>query len=165
MEPINSITNLTHIIQLAVAPVFLLAGVAGFLNVLSGRLGRIVDRSRVVERRALTLKSTEFIARNHTELKALRRRILLINWSIGCCTVSALLVCMLVVTLFVGSYWRFTIDPIIAVFFVLAMLALIAALLMFIKETLLATKTIRESAEFLEQEETALSKSVKVTVD
>jgi hypothetical protein len=62
---------------------------------------------------------------------------------------------MLVVTLFVGSYWRFTIDPIIIAFFVLAMLALIIALLMFIKETLLATKTLRESAEYLEHEETA----------
>jgi hypothetical protein len=155
MESINNITDLTHIIQLAVAPVFLLAGIAGFLNVMSGRLGRIVDRARVVERRALILKNETFIARNQNELNALRRRIRLINWSIGCCTVSALLVCMLVVTLFVGSYWRFTIDPIIIAFFVLAMLALITALLMFIKETLLATKTLRESTEYLENEDAA----------
>lgn len=154
MEPISTVTDLSHIIQLAVAPVFLLAGIAGFLNVMSGRLGRIVDRARVVERRALILKDETFIARNQKELNALRRRIRLINWSIGCCTVSALLVCMLVVTLFVGSYWRFTIDPFIIALFVLAMLALITALLVFIKETLLATKTLRESAEYLEQEET-----------
>lgn len=154
MEPISSVTDLSHIIQLAVAPVFLLAGIAGFLNVMSGRLGRIVDRARVVERRALSLKNATFVARNQKELNALRRRIRLINWSIGCCTVSALLVCMLVVTLFVGSYWHFTIDPIIIALFVLAMLALITALLVFIKETLLATKTLRESAEYLEQEET-----------
>jgi len=154
MEPISTVTDLSHIIQLAVAPVFLLAGIAGFLNVMSGRLGRIVDRARVVERRALSLKNETFIASNQKELNALRRRIRLINWSIGCCTVSALLVCMLVVTLFVGSYWRFTIDPFIIALFVLAMLALITALLVFIKETLLATKTLRESAEYLEQEET-----------
>ncbi|MFA7554491.1 MAG: DUF2721 domain-containing protein [Spongiibacteraceae bacterium] len=152
MEPLASITDLSHIIQLAVAPVFLLAGIAGFLNVMSGRLGRIVDRVRVIERRALTLKNEVAIASNQKELKSLRRRIQLINWSIGFCTVSALLVCILVVTLFVGSYWEYSVELIIAAFFVFAMLALIAALLLFIKETLLATKTLRDSAEFLEHE-------------
>lgn len=150
MESIVSITDLSHLIQLAVAPVFLLAGIAGFLNVMSGRLGRIVDRSRVVEQRVITVTNEIFSTRIHKELNALRRRMTLINWSIGFCTISALLVCLLVVTLFVGSYWSVNVGIIIAVFFVLAMFALIAALLLFIKETLLATKALRGSSEFIE---------------
>ena len=51
MNSIITATDLAMIIQLSVAPVFLLAGIAGFLNVMSGRLGRIVDRARVVEQR------------------------------------------------------------------------------------------------------------------
>ena len=51
MEPISSVETIATVIQLAVAPVFLLAGIAGLLNVLSIRLGRVVDRVRVVETR------------------------------------------------------------------------------------------------------------------
>ena len=55
MNSIITATDLAMIIQLSVAPVFLLAGIAGFLNVMSGRLGRIVDRARVVEQRETRL--------------------------------------------------------------------------------------------------------------
>lgn len=153
MESLISSTDLSHLIQLAVAPVFLLAGIAGFLNVMSGRLGRIVDRARIVERRVLTLKDETLISRIHKELKALRRRMTLISWSIGLCTVSALLVCLLVVTLFVGSYWGVNVGIAIAAFFVLAMFALIVALILFIKETMLATRTLRENSGFIEYQE------------
>jgi hypothetical protein len=49
MEELTGIEALSSVIQLAVAPVFLLAGIAGLLNVLSVRLDRAVDRVRVVE--------------------------------------------------------------------------------------------------------------------
>ncbi len=153
MEPlatISSLSSLSHIIQLAVAPVFLLAGIAGFLNVMSGRLGRIVDRSRVVERRSLGLKDSALIERNNKELNALHRRIQLNNRSIGFCTFSGLLVCMLVVTLFVGSYWGINMGGGVVMFFVLAMLSLIVSLVLFLKETQLATRTLRDATEMLE---------------
>jgi hypothetical protein len=153
MESMVSIIDLSHLIQLAIAPVFLLAGIAGFLNVMSGRLGRIVDRARVVERWTLTLKNAIHVERNHKELRSLHRRMTLINWSIGFCTISALLVCLLVVMMFAGSYWRVNVSISIAAFFVLAMFALIGALLLFIKETLLATRTLREGAEFIDDNE------------
>mgnify|MGYP003679966278 CR=1 FL=1 len=72
--------ELSHLIQLAVAPVFLLMGVGGFLNVMSGRLGRIIDRSRVVEQRSMRLKDPELLERNGHELNALRQRIRLNSW-------------------------------------------------------------------------------------
>ena len=150
MDPIPHLSEMSHLIQLAVAPVFLLAGVAGFLNVITGRLGRIVDRYRVVQRRLLTTKDPELTALNERELVVLRRRIRLNNWSIGFCTLSGLLICMVVVTLFAGSYWKFPVVGGIVILFVLAMLSLILALLLFIKETQLATRTLQVAVEHLE---------------
>lgn len=155
MDPTLSISNLSHIIQLAVAPVFLLAGIAGFLNVISGRLGRIVDRSRALERQSLSLVDPDLILRTNRELKSLRRRIRLNNWSIGFCTLAGLLVCMLVVTLFVGSYWQINMVGAIVIFFVLAMFSMIVSLVLFIKETQLATRTLRIANEILECEKPA----------
>jgi len=153
MNSVLSISDLSHIIQLAVAPVFLLAGVAGFLNVMSGRLGRIVDRTRVIEQRLLGFKNPSSIERASRELAMLKRRSQLTNISIGFCICSGLLVCLLVVTLFIGSYWGLSIGAVVVSFFVLSMLALIVALLMFLKETQLATRTMREACEIVEYED------------
>lgn len=152
MDSLSNSVSISQIIQLAVAPVFLLAGIAGFLNVMSGRLGRIVDRSREVQRRSLRLKDSEKQRHNYRELRALQRRIRLNNFSIGFCTLSGLLVCILVVILFTGSYWNIPVSEWIVGFFVAAMFALIVSLVLFIQETLLATRTLRESQEFLESD-------------
>lgn len=150
MESLSHLAELSRLIQIAVAPVFLLAGIAGFLNVMTGRLGRIVDRYRFLQRRLLVLTDEHQQDQSNQEVKVLRKRIRLINWSVGFCTFSGLLVCGLVVTLFVGSYWPIQVDQIIVAFFVLAMFSLIIALLMFLQETHLATRTMRVAAEFLE---------------
>lgn len=147
MNPILSTTELALIIQLAVAPVFLLAGIAGFLNVMSGRLGRIVDRARVVEVRESRLGSEDLRAIAHRELVVLWRRINIINWSIGFCTASALLVCTLIVSLFVGGFLGLHIGTLIVGLFVLAMMLLIVSLTYFLKEVQLATRTLRIGKE------------------
>jgi len=152
MESLNHLSELSRLIQLAVAPVFLLAGIAGFLNVMTGRLGRIVDRHRSLQRRVLVASGQEMLDMSNAELKVLQRRIRLINWAVGFCTLSGLLICMLVVTLFAGSYWQIRVNGGIVLFFVLAMMSLIFALLLFLKETHLATRTMRVAAEFLEQD-------------
>ena len=147
MESMSHLSELSHLIQLAVAPVFLLAGVAGFLNVMAGRLGRIVDRHRVLQQRQLSVQDADALARIERELKVLQRRIRLNNWSIGFCTVSGLFICMVVVTLFAGSYWSIPVHGGIVLFFVLAMLCLIVTLLLFIRETQLATRTLKVASE------------------
>ena len=48
------VTTIAHAIQLAVAPVFLLTGVASILSVLTNRLSRIIDRSRFLHRNLLS---------------------------------------------------------------------------------------------------------------
>ena len=82
MEPISSVETIATVIQLAVAPVFLLAGIAGLLNVLSIRLGRVVDRVRVVETRLFKEKHDEHRAMLQSETNSLWNRIRLVDWSI-----------------------------------------------------------------------------------
>mgnify|MGYP003635743675 CR=1 FL=1 len=139
----SSIAALAEVIQLAVAPVFLLAGIAGFINVMSGRLGRIVDRVRVMERKVIKLKNEheQRLARN--ELEILQHRSRLINWSIGMCTASGLMVCSVVVSLFIGDFWNLNIALLIISMFVLALIWLILALLLFLIEVQLATQILK----------------------
>ena len=138
----SSITALAAIIQLAVAPVFLLAGIAGFLNVMSGRLGRIVDRGRVLESKISTLDNVEEKTLTKIEFETIRRRSKLINWSIAMCTASGLMVSFVVVCLFIGDYWNLEIASLIISLFVLAMIWLILALLLFLIEVQLATNNM-----------------------
>lgn len=65
---------ITHGIQLAVAPVFLLTAVSGMIGAVAGRLARIIDRARVVEDRARVNAEPEFLARAYKELADLRLR-------------------------------------------------------------------------------------------
>ena len=142
-----TVTDLAHTIQIVVAPIFMLTGIAGFLNVMSGRLGRIVDRARIMERRVHTIKNPEFLEQSENELKNLWRRIKLINRSIGLCTASALFVCAVVVFLFLGDLWSFNASSLIISLFIIALLLLIFALLTFLKEVQLATRNLQIGKE------------------
>jgi type IV secretory pathway VirB6-like protein len=135
------VTTIAHAIQLAVAPVFLLTGVASILSVLTNRLGRIIDRSRFLHNQSLPASGS-----NQTiqiELKSLKQRAHLIHWAIGLCTTCLLLICSVVAVLFLGSFIALNIALVIAPLFVLAMLCLITALLNFICEIFLATAHVR----------------------
>jgi len=135
------VTTIAHAIQLAVAPVFLLTGVAGILSVLTNRLARIIDRSRFLHGRSLPADETnEGI---QTELKSLKRRARLIHWAIGLCTTCLLLICSVVAVLFLGSFITLNMAVVIASLFVAAMFCLIMALIYFICEIFLATVHIR----------------------
>ncbi|MFI3121801.1 MAG: DUF2721 domain-containing protein [Methylococcaceae bacterium] len=135
------VTTIAHTIQLAVAPVFLMTGVAAILSVLTNRLARIIDRSRLLHSGSLpTAKTSQAIL---TELKSLRRRSRLIHWAIGLCTACLLLICSVVAVLFLGSFFALNIEVVIASLFIAAMFCLIMALLNFICEIYLATAHIR----------------------
>lgn len=145
----SSIEVLAGVIQMAVAPVFLLTGIAGFLNVMSGRLSRIIDRARIVERRmSAGIEDEPRLSMTRIELRTLWRRVKLINWSIGMCTASGLMVCTVVVSLFVGDFWDLRLAEPIIVLFMLALVLLIFALLLFIKEVHLATRLLHVGREF-----------------
>lgn len=129
-------------IQLAVAPVFLLAGVGAILNVLANRLARVVDRARRVSAAAESLDPVE---REHAlvELRLLSRRIRAANLAIICCTASALLVCVVVAILFIAEPTQIAAARVIAALFILAMGLLITGLVIFLQEVRLAMLSLR----------------------
>jgi len=156
MEPVSTIKVIAGVIQLAVAPVFLLAGIAGLLNVLSTRLARIVDRVRVIERRIPQAKSEKQRQLLHAETSTLWTRISLINWAIRLCVSSALVVCVVIVALFVGDFVAFDISALIALLFVTAMLLIIVGLVFLLREISVATTHTRAGMEIaLEDSDTA----------
>ena len=135
-------SDVAHVIQLSVAPVFLLSGVGVMLNVLTSRLARIVDRARAFENR-LADASADEKKDLHAKLRTLSRRATLVGRAVALSTTCALLVCVVVVTLFVGAFTGFELSSVVAVLFVAAMLALIGALVFFLREIFLATVTVR----------------------
>ena len=141
MESLSHVASLAQVIQLAVAPVFLLAGVGATLNVLAGRIGRIIDRARVMEERLATSEGDT--ARDlHERLNVLSRRATLINRAIALCVLSGLLVSLVVAALFITSSLKIDLAAPIAVAFVMALLSLAASLLMFLREVFLATASL-----------------------
>jgi hypothetical protein len=138
----SAITTVAHVIQLAVAPVFLLSGVGALLAVLINRLSRIVDRARVLEG-AVETADTVHAAAMRVELSYLARRVPLIHWAISLCTTGALLICVVIATLFVSSHLALDFSTGISLLFVLAMLALIGGLVTFLREIGLAIASVR----------------------
>ena len=133
--------DIGHIIQLAIAPVFLLTGVGGNLLVLTNRLARIIDRSRVLEDRidaAADSKLQEYLA----EIEILYRRARLINSAITLSTSCALLICVVIAALFIGGALGFALTIFIAMLFVVAMLALIGSFVCLLREIFIATGTL-----------------------
>jgi hypothetical protein len=147
MDPIATIKALASVIQLSVAPVFLLAGIAGLLNVLSQRLARVVDRARVIERRIPQAKSERQRELLQAETSTLWTRIALVHWAIRLCVSSALTVCVVIVALFVGDFVKFNIAAVIAILFVVAMLLIIVGLVFLLREISLATRHMRAGME------------------
>jgi hypothetical protein len=134
-----SITTVAHVIQLAVAPVFLLTGVGTILNVMASRLSRIIDRFRVLEN-VTPNKDKDRSAQD--EMKVLAHRERVIYWAISLCTICALLICIVIATLFVGSVMGVQLTSVIAFLFIAAMLALIGGLLSLLREIYIATGSI-----------------------
>lgn len=139
-------TDLYQIIELSIAPVFLLTGIGGLLNVMSGRLARVVDRARLVEIARCELEAAQQKIADK-ELAVLWRRIGLSNWSIGLCTFSGLLVCVLVVCLFSANLAPEPFDLVVEALFITSLLFLIASLTTFMLEIRLATKNLRAGKE------------------
>ncbi|MEO8164621.1 MAG: DUF2721 domain-containing protein [Betaproteobacteria bacterium] len=136
------VTDITRIIQLAVAPVFLLTAIGTILSALNNRLGRIVDRRRVIEERILQPSAEDKPPRQADvdELELLERRISLIYHAIVLAIVCALLICMLVATAFLGVFITLDIAQLIGTLFILAMFSLIGSLWMLLREVFLAVK-------------------------
>jgi len=133
----TSVSTVAHVIQLAVAPVFLLTGVGAILGVLVNRLGRVVDRFRTLESGLVAAATAQ--PGYAVEMEILSRRARMIHWAIGLCTGCALLVCIVIAALFVSSVTTADLSGVVAALFIAAMLTLVAGLLCFLREIALAT--------------------------
>ncbi len=140
--------DISHFIQLAIAPVFLLAGIGAFLNVMTNRLGRVIDRWRVVEAALLDAAGTERDAQV-AELAAIDQRMIRINRAVTLSTLSALLICLVIVTLFSGQLAGVDVSSAVAALFILSMGVLVLALVYFLGEISVATRTLRVPPQIL----------------
>jgi hypothetical protein len=139
MEP--HLTDISRVIQLAVAPVFLLTALATLISALNARLGRIVDRRRVVHERLTQQPGTDTGSSANNEIVSLARRSKLIYFAIFCVVLSALLVCFVVASAFLGALFNIDIAKLVASLFIAAMLAMIGGLSLFLREVYLAVQT------------------------
>ena len=134
--------DITHTIQLAVAPVFLLTALGTTLSVFTTRLARIVDRARRVEAR-LRDEAGAIREGSLLELRSLEARVRLIHWALTLGTSAALLVCLLIAVAFLGYLSGARVGPIMAVLFIAAMGAYVGALLCFLREIFDAIRTLQ----------------------
>ena len=139
--------DISHVIQLSIAPVFLLTAIAGFVNALLGRLARAIDRRRTLDE-LLPAYQEDTETRGHMEyeLALLARRINLIMWSLGLAVLSALLICMLIGVAFITAYFEARMaGAAVAILFTGSILALTACLLLFFREVMLAGTAVQHN--------------------
>lgn len=138
MQTANDVITVAQAIQQSVAPVFLLTGVGAVLSVLSSRLGRVIDRIRMLDMTDDDKRITYI-----SEITILQRRARWIHWAISLCTTCALFICIVIAALFIG--YELNKDPsgTVSMLFIAAMLALTAGLLCFLREIALATGNIK----------------------
>ena len=137
IDPLNTVPTATYVIQQALTPVFLLTGVGAILNVRTGRLVRAVDRYRSlieIDKKALNDGYSEWLTLPH--------RVHLIRLAISLCTLCALLVCVSIITLFLGAELGVNVSRVISILFIAAMSSLTVGLLCFLREIILAAAAI-----------------------
>jgi hypothetical protein len=137
-------------IQLALAPVFVLVAIGNIMNILSSRLGRIVDRSRVLqEKHAKTSgEQHDLVVR---EIRLVDRRIALVSRAIMLLVTSGLTIGLTVALLFLEELFHVNLQQAAAAFFMVAIGLLMAALTLFMRETREATAALRIPEEYLEK--------------
>lgn len=140
--PAPHVSEIAQVIQLSVAPVFLLAGVGAIVNAMSARLGRAIDRARVLEAELPNAAGAR-AERIHRELDALSRRARLIGKGLALSVTCALLVTLLLILAFVDAFVPLDLSYVLAAAFVAALLAFSGALMTFLREVQIATENLR----------------------
>jgi len=139
----TDLNTVTHGIQLAVAPVFLLTAVAGMIGTVAGRLARIIDRARILEERIDAAPSSDLMESSFTELRRLQKRGRLANLSIALLTFCAIFIGLTIVALFIGETTELQIFRLATISFLSGVVCFLLALLGFLTETLLATRVLK----------------------
>jgi CBS domain containing-hemolysin-like protein len=147
----DSINIVSQLIQLSVAPVFLLAGVAGLLNVFTGRLSRIIDKVDKLDKyeEENLLKDEKSILKITQRREFLTMRMKNTNLAILFSTSTGLLVAMVIVTMFLSAIFDFKDFLFIAILFILAMICLIISLFLFLREIFYTTSFINKKQSYI----------------
>jgi len=143
--------GIAHSIQLALAPSFLLTAIGAILALLTGRLGRVVDRSRWIEQN-FTPKDDPRHAHQVQQLRLIDIRMRHANRALILCTISAVLICIVIAGLFTAALFNLALGQAMAISFILAMLLLIIGLGHFLYEVRTAVRATRIQDELLERE-------------
>ncbi|MGE0051331.1 MAG: DUF2721 domain-containing protein [Arcobacter sp.] len=149
----SSVNSVSQLIQLSVAPVFLLAGVAGLLNVFTGRLSRIIDKVDKLDK--YEDENQKFLTNEESKLKIKERRKFLTmrmkntNLAILFCTSTGLLIAMVIVTMFLSAIFQFKDSLLIVTLFIAAMLCLIISLFLFLREIFYTTSFIKSKKTYI----------------
>jgi len=133
--------DISHLIQSALAPVFLLSGVGVTLGVMTSRLARAVDRARTLEE--LLTRHPADSRMIHDDLQVLQKRARYLNGAITMCGCSAVLIALVVICLFANAFFGSGFAGTIALLFVGAMLFITGAYIAFLIEVRLATRNLR----------------------
>ena len=144
MFPQTDINQNTHVITLAIAPVFLLTAVGTLIGVLANRLARIVDRIRVLEDLLHEIGLDELMPARD-ELDSLRQRLRLIYFAVASAVFCALFVGLLIIVAFVDAFMSINLAKFVGILFILAMVAFIGSLIVFLREIFLAVVSTRKS--------------------
>ena len=139
----TDLDTVTHGIQLAVAPVFLLTAVAAMIGTVAGRLARIIDRARVLEDRIDAAPESDPMTHAFNELKQLRLRGALVNACIALLTGCAIFIGLTIVALFLGETTEIQIFRVATILFLAGVVLFLLALLGFLTETLIATRVLK----------------------
>jgi hypothetical protein len=150
MQQAPSMEQTTSLLQSALTPAFLLVALGSMLPVFTGRMARIVDRSRdlMAEYAATEGPEHEQVV---NELRDLEKRITTVNLAIGLNVLSAIIVSVLIGILFLNGMGFFQLDALAGIIFFIAILLMAASLITFLMEVQLAVKNLRIREEFLER--------------
>lgn len=154
MINISEINSISSMIQLSVAPVFLLAGVAGLLNVFTGRLVRIIDKVDKLDKFESEKKEQNKIDDELRNMIKSRRDFLTMrmnntNRAIFFGTTTGLLIALVIITIFLSSFFHFEYTFLIAILFILAMSCLVVSLILFLRELFYTTKFINNKESYI----------------
>ncbi len=147
LQRTSSTARVQEMVQLSLAPVFMLAAIGAFLNVMNFRLTWVLDRIHLLEK----LEESDISDREVEELPALRKRRQLAHTAINLSTAAALTICAVVALLFISAFVHPALGTYVAFGWIVATALVFAALLMFLGETRMATKSTRATRRYSRQ--------------
>lgn len=138
-----TLNQLIPVLQLATGPVILISGVGLLLLSLTNRLGRLIDRSRLLHRERMAAPDAARRASVDEQLAIIDRRAGLLRHAITLTGTTVLLVSVLILTLFVAALLQLELGLLIVLLFALAILALIGGMVEFLCEITVSLDAVR----------------------